>query len=507
MVSDPRWSLIDALPVAACVHREGRVLHANTAFAVALGFADVAGLGDKTLDELVHEDDRALVQERARDLSVASASLPAAEVRWRCADGRAFAMWMSSARMTLDGEAVVVEIGPAEGSSSAHAPLGPFAPTRQLASVVSLAAGVAHEINNPLTYVLANLDCLREQLRALEGKLSPATVGELDDIAAEAKTGAERVARIVHSLKVFSRVDDEQRTRTELHPVIEAACALASNEVRHRARLVKVYRPLPAVEANDARLTLVFFNLLINAVQAIQPGCADDNQIDIRTWTDHGRAVIEVRDSGCGIAPEHLSRVFDPFFTTRPQQIGTGLGLSMCHGIVTALGGDIVVESTLSVGTTVRVSIPAFSGVAPAAPVIITRVSTGSGRSGKILVVDDDAAICTVIRRTLGRRHQVTTTTSGREAIDRIKGGERYDLILCDLMMPMVTGMEVHGELTASVPEQADRIVFLTGGAFTTHARDFLKRVPNERFEKPFDGGRLRMLAREMVDDKKPAPR
>ena len=131
----------------------------------------------------------------------------------------------------------------------------------------------------------------------------------------------------------------------------------------------------------------------------------------------------------------------------------------------------------------------------------------GLFRSGKILVIDDDAAICTAIRRTLGRRHQVTTTTSGREAIDRIKGGERYDLILCDLMMPMVTGMEVHAELTEAAPEQASRLVFLTGGAFTTEAREFLKRIPNERFEKPFDGGRLRMLAKEMVDDAKPPPK
>jgi len=503
MASDQRWSLIDALPVAACVHREGRVLHANAAFAVALGFPDVDALNGNILDDLLHEDDRTLVAARTRDLSAESPSLPATDIRWRCADGGTFTMGMSSARMQVEGETSIVELGPAAGPSAAHAP---FAPMRQLTSVVSLAAGVAHGINNPLTYVLANLDCLREQLRTLSGKPTPAAIDELDEIAAEAKGGAERVARIVHSLKIFSRIDDEQRTRTELHPVIEAACALASNEIRHRARLVKVYRPLPAVEANDARLTLVFFNLFMNAVHAIQPGRADDNQIDVRTWTDHGRAVVEIRDTGCGIASEHLSRVFDPFFTTRSQELGTGLGLSMCHGIITALGGDIAVESTLSVGTTIRVSIPGFSGVAPTPPVV-TRVSTGNGRSGKILVVDDDAAICTAIRRTLGRRHQVTTTTSGREAIDRIKGGERYDLILCDLMMPMVTGMEVHAELHQATPDQADRIVFLTGGAFTAEAREFLKSIPNERFEKPFDGGRLRMLAKEMVDDARPPPK
>ena len=498
-----KWSLIDALPVAACVHRDGGVLHANAAFAVMLGCGDASTLDGKPLDELVHEDDRALVARRTRELSGAFPSLPPADIRWRCADGGTVTLAMSSAAMSIEGEEAVVELGAAAGHSAAHAP---FAPMRQLASVVSLAAGVAHGINNPLTYVLANLDSLREQLRGLTGKLPTTTIDELEEVAAEAKVGAERVARIVHSLKVFSRIDDEQRHRTDLHPLIEAACALASNEVRHRARLVRIYRPVPAVEANDARLTLVFFNILINAVQAIPPGRADDNQIEIRTWTDHGKAVIEIRDSGGGIAPDVLTRIFDPFFTTQPQEVGTGLGLSMCHGIVTALRGDIAVESTLSVGTTVRVSLPGYEGAAKVAPVA-TRVSTGTGRSGKILVIDDDAAICTAIRRTLGRRHQVTTTTSGREAIDRITGGERYDLILCDLMMPMVTGMEVHAELFAAAPDQADRIVFLTGGAFTAEARDFLKRIPNERFEKPFDGGLLRMLAKEMVDDARPPSR
>jgi CheY-like chemotaxis protein/anti-sigma regulatory factor (Ser/Thr protein kinase) len=313
-----------------------------------------------------------------------------------------------------------------------------------------------------------------------------------------------RVARIVQSLRIFSRVDDEQRAPTELAAVVEAACALAGNEIRHRARLVKIYRPLPPVEANDARLTLVFYNLFINAAQAITEGRANDNQISLRAWTENGQAVVEIRDTGAGIAPLHLPRIFDPFFTTKPQGIGTGLGLSVCRSIVSALGGEITVETTVGVGSAFKVALPAYVGP-PRPPAIATRVSTGTGRSGKILVIDDDAAICTTIRRTLGRKHQVLTTTSGSEAIERIGAGERFDLILCDLMMPVVTGMEVYTRIASVAPEQAERMVFLTGGAFTPAARDFLQRVPNVRFDKPFDGGRLRMLAKEMVDEQPPA--
>ncbi|MDB4933995.1 MAG: sensory box histidine kinase/response regulator [Labilithrix sp.] len=503
MPADPLRSLVDALPIAACVHRDGHVLYANAAFATALGFADAATLAGKSVaDELLVADDRAMVEGRWRALSVDTPTLPAADIRWRCSDGGGLSMRTSAALMPFEGASAIVELGPPDGPQRPAAPQ-PFAPVGHLGSVVSLAAGVGHEINNPLTYVLANIDCLREQLRNFSAKLPPAAFDEIDEIAAEAKQGAERVARIVHSLKIFSRVEEEQRTPADIHAVVEAACALASNEIRHRARLVKIYRPVPKVEANDARLTLVFFNVFINAAQAIAEGRADENQIDVKTWAERGRAIVEVRDTGCGIDAKALPRIFDPFFTTKEQGVGTGLGLSVCHGIVSALGGEITVETTLAVGTTVRVSLPGYSGVT-AQPAAVTRISSPNDRSGRILVVDDDASVCTAIRRTLGRRHQIVTTTSGREAIDRIAAGERYDLILCDLMMPVVTGMEVHAEILRRAPEQAERMVFITGGAFTPAAREFLRSVSNERFEKPFDGGRLRMLAKEMVDDEPP---
>ena len=498
MAIDPLRCLLDAVPGPACVHRNGRMVHANEAFLRALGLADVAALEGTAIDDLVEAGDRELMIRR-RDGSPSSI-LEATDVRWRCVDGRTSTMKMSSLHMPFEGEAATVELGQyaAPGNPSAS-----FEPARQLASIGSLAAGVAHEISNPLTYVLANIDCLRGQLRSVATKLPPRVLAEMDEMAAEAAHGAERVARIVHSLRIFSRVEEERRAPIELHPIIEAASALAANEIRHRAQLVQRYQPLPRVEANDARLTLAFFNLLLNAAQAIVEGRAESNRIEIKTWTDQGRAVVEIRDTGCGIAPEHLPRIFDPFFTTKAQGVGTGLGLSMCQGTVSALGGEVTVETTVGVGTAVRVTLPAFAGVAPTtAPA--TRISSGAGRSGRILVVDDDASICSAIRRTLGRSHHVVTVTSGREAIDRIKDGERFDLILCDLMMPVVTGVEVHDEILRLAPQQAERMVFMSGGAFTPAARDFLRRVPNERFDKPFDGGLLRTLAKEMLDDAPP---
>jgi CheY-like chemotaxis protein len=244
-------------------------------------------------------------------------------------------------------------------------------------------------------------------------------------------------------------------------------------------------------------------NLLVNAAQAIREGRADENEIAVSTWTDDaGWAVVEVRDTGEGIAPEHLPRIFDPSFTTKPQGSGTGLGLSICHGIVNAPGGEIVVESSVGAGSVFRVLLPGAVATVESRPPT-TRVSTGKGRSGKVLVVDDDATIGAAIARVLGANHEVVALTSGQEALARLRAGARFDLILCDLMMPVLTGMDVYAELQRVAPEQAERVVFLTGGAFTHSARAFLEQVPNERFEKPFDAARLRMLVRTMVDTPK----
>ncbi|CAN5769709.1 hypothetical protein BH11MYX4_BH11MYX4_10380 [soil metagenome] len=501
MALDPMRSLVDVLPGAACVHRDGRVVHANRAFATALGFADPAELSALPIETLVCVEDRAPFEARWRGLSVSDPSARALPVGWLARDGAVIRMRTSAAWVAFEGAPAVVELGEIGGARTRSARL---ATADRLASVGTLAAGVAHEINNPLTYVLANLDYIREQLEVHRSKLPDAAFRELDDLAAEAKSGAERVARTVRSLRVFSRLDEDRRVPLDILQVVESALALASNEIRHRARVLKVYRPVPLVLADEARLTQVFFSLLINAAQATADGHADENQIDVKTWTDDGNAVVEIRDSGGGIRPEHIARVFDPFFTTKPQGLGSGLGLAISHGTVESLGGDIIVESTLGLGATFRVVLPGAPNATQERP-RPPRVSTGRGRTGKIMVIDDDAAVGAAIRRALGRRHDVVTTTTAQEAIDRIGAGELFDLILCDLMMPQMSGMDLHAELLLLAPDQAARMVFITGGAFTVAAREFLDRVPNERFDKPFDASRLRLLAKTMVDDL-PAP-
>jgi PAS domain S-box-containing protein len=370
----------------------------------------------------------------------------------------------------------------------------------RMASVGTLAAGVAHEINNPLAYVTANLDMIAEEIRVISGGSPSGLMKELEEMTLEARQGAERVRKIVRGLKTLSRSDEERCVPLDLRPILDLSINMAFNEIRHRARLVKDFGKTPPVDGDDARLGQVFVNLLVNAAQAIPEGDTEANEIRVVTKTDEvGRAVIEVRDSGAGIDPAIIDRIFDPFFTTKRVGVGTGLGLSICHSIVTGMGGEITVERIPGGGTQFRVVLPASSMAS--APVALAPGKPAAAKlplRGRVLVVDDDEMVGVMLGRVL-RDHEVTVVTKGREALRLLASGREFDVILSDLMMPEMTGMQLHSELARTSPEDADRMIFLTGGAFTPSARSFLDQVPNPRLEKPFDSQNLRAMVQRFL--------
>jgi signal transduction histidine kinase len=369
----------------------------------------------------------------------------------------------------------------------------------RMASVGMLAAGVAHEINNPLAAVVANLDLMATGLAELveERNVRDRLLEVLDELH-DARESADRLRHIVRDLKIFSRSTGEERCGpVSVKRVLESSLRMAWNEIRHRARLVKEYADVPDVDGNEARLGQVFLNLIVNAAQAIQEGNAEQNVIQISTEIDSasGRVAVEVRDSGSGIPAENLARIFDAFFTTKPIGDGTGLGLSICHKIVTGIGGEILVKSQLGKGSVFRVLLPPTSAEA-ALPEPIVTVAPPT-RKGRVLIIDDEPMVARALGRVLQHDHNVTVALTAGDACQRIIAGERYDVILCDLMMPQMTGMELHAQLLRSVPEQATQMVFLTGGAFTSGARSFLDGVANQWIEKPFDTQQLRSIINE----------
>jgi signal transduction histidine kinase/CheY-like chemotaxis protein len=418
----------------------------------------------------------------------------------------------------------------------------------KMAAVGTLAAGVGHEINNPLAYIVSNLEYANQEVGALAREVPQALGGErlrdLERALSEARHGAERVRRIVRDLKTFSRGDEEGREPVELHAVLDSAAKMAGSELRPRARLVKEYGGALWVDGNEPRLAQVFLNLVINSAQALPEGRPEENEVRLVTRREGERVVVEVRDTGCGIPPEVMGRIFDPFFTTKPVGVGTGLGLALCHRFVTAMGGEIGVESEPGKGTVVRVVLRAAAapvkveaalggrrleaqGVGeraqggqlegragggesqPAAQAVqsgvqATRPASQQGAAsmrGRVLVVDDDPMVSSALRRTLAREHDVEVVMSSREALARLVSpeGAGVDVVLCDLMMPELTGMDLHAELAVAAPAVARRMVFITGGAFTQSAREFLERVENARVEKPFEPQKLREQVRDWV--------
>ena len=476
-------TLIAGTPDLICVQRRGKLVLVNPAFCAALGSPPPALLGT-ALRDLVPSEFHALLE--IRSLAAAQGKVnPPCELSFVRRDGRKLPVEVALIPVRLEGEPSIMLV--ARDVSERNVLQQRLLLADRMASVGTLAAGVAHEINNPLAYVMANLDFAREALGGDERAREA-----LDD----ASEGVRRVAQIVRDLKLFSRPDAEREGAVDLREVLRTSIKMSMNEIRHRARLVEELDAVPHVWANEARLGQVFLNLLINAAQAIPEGHAGEDKITVRLRASGEDVVVEVQDTGAGMSAEVRQRIFDPFFTTKPVGIGTGLGLSICHGIVSAAGGTIVVETEPGRGSIFRVTLPASTGGAlkavPSEPAARVTVR------GRVLVIDDEPAIGRAIARRLRTDHEVEVATSGADGL-ALARAQRFDAIICDLMMPGLTGMDVAEQLAASDGPAAQRMIFLTGGAFTPRAQQFLEQVGGRWLEKPVDFPRLQELIQRVA--------
>jgi PAS domain S-box-containing protein len=337
--------------------------------------------------------------------------------------------------------------------------------SERLAALGTLAAGVAHEINNPLTYIKANLEQQRDQLRQALGALNPQVITTMATLNEENLVGVDRVAEIVKNLLSTARPDTRSETSFQLSPLIESCIRVANNEIRHRAQLVVDLEPRPMfISGNQAQLSQVLVNLLFNSVGAIESGQTKSNTITVSSGLKSENVVyISVSDTGKGIAPEHIERIFDPFFTTKKIGSGTGLGLSICHRIITSMNGEIHVTSELGQGTTFTISLPTTTP--PETTVAASALTTLDTPPLDILIVDDLPQIAKVISRML-KQHQTTSVYSSSKALE-LMTAITYDAIICDVMMPDMTGLELYQEVKRRWPGQEQRFIFVTGGIFS----------------------------------------
>jgi PAS domain S-box-containing protein len=497
-------AMIEQSPDVVLVHRDLRLIYVNRRAVTYLGYAGPEALRGQHVRTIVHPDDFATIEQRVQGLLATGTSLQPAEFRMERADSSTVVVEATSIIVDFAGEPAVLTI--ARDRTERRSLEARLILADRMASIGTLAAGIAHEINNPLSYVKTNLALVAEELT---GTGASAT---MQLAVADALEGAERVQKIVGGLKVFARADHQERSVIDVPRALELALRITTNELRHRGRITTEYGPLPLLIGDESRLSQVLINLLVNASQALPEGAIERNEIRVRTRTDElGRGIIEIEDNGCGMPPEVLKRAFDPFFTTKAVGEGTGLGLSICLGIIESLGGTLTAESKVDVGSTFRISLPASTAVearAPAAEVAAEAAEAAvaapapgapaTSTRSRILLVDDDDRVRDSLGRMLRRQDDVVLAKSGDEALGVLAGDASFDAIVSDLMMPGMTGMELHAEVARRFPRLATRMIFMSGGAFTAEARDFVERLGELCLEKPFEIAQLRARLRSL---------
>jgi PAS domain S-box-containing protein len=346
----------------------------------------------------------------------------------------------------------------------------------RLVAIGTLAAGVAHEINNPLQYMQLGVELLS---RALAG--FPDAREAVAEHVSNLEHGITRISAISRTLRGFARTSDSKPGPVDATPIVDRALAMVANEVRHRARIVRNTIDGPCfVLANGPQLEQVLVNLLVNAIQALTGAGDDTITVTLRAIAGE-RIALSVEDTGHGMPEEVRARVFDPFFTTKRAGDGMGLGLSVSKSLVEAMNGDIELTSAPGKGTTATVIVRAYSGT----PQLVEH-ELAHGPSRRVLVIDDEQRVRDSLRDLVGAYHEVTVADSGPAAL-ALLDAHSFDVILCDVMMPEMNGIDVYRTIAETRPGLEDRIVFMSGGAFIPALAELVASTPNRRIDKPFE--------------------
>ena len=492
-------TVVHGAPDGVAILRGPTILYLNPRAARLLGLGRPEDGYGRPITEFLHPDDQAAAATRIRDLLQSGTPHEAPhEYRSRSRHGRELVIEISSILIDFEGERAVLAF--ARDVTERKAMQARLAQADRLAALGMLSAGVAHEINNPLAYVLLNLELLSRELVKGEALNRTALVARLE----EARHGAERVATIVRDLKTFAREDHGVRWPVELEAVLDAALSVVGVDIEKRGRVTRSYGQIPTVEGIAARLEQVFVNLLLNAAQALPEGDPEQHEVRVSASHDSEWIYVKVRDTGTGMTDEIQRRIFDPFFTTKAPGGGTGLGLPICQGIVGAHGGTLEVTSAPGAGSTFTVKLKRFQGSPGARP---TESIAPISPHGRILIVDDDANVGRTLSLALEHEHEVTVVTSGPAALDALRAapqGREFDAVLCDLLMPGMTGAELFAIARAELPRVAGRFIFMSGGYWAGSDASHTGTQPV--LEKPFNLEQVRAALRDVVTRSQSSP-
>lgn len=476
--------ILDHVPVGVVVHFDGVLRYVNQHAAHMLRVPTSTLVGQSMFSR-IHPDDQPGVRERTERTRRDGVIPPPSEIRVLRDDGS-----ILSARVHPAGTLAY------RGEDCLCACLEDLAPERRrressiledrMQTIGQIAAGVAHEINNPLTWMIDALD---------EAQRAPDAVGRIR----EARDGAERIRHVVRELTLFTRDPAQGDVATEIGEVVRAAVHLSRRTVEASAS-VRIDGPAEDVwvVGSGPKLGQVCLNLLLNASAAMP---SDRRGEVVVSWRVRGdRCRVTIGDDGRGMSPDVMSRAFEPFFTTRAGEGGTGLGLAMCQNIVADLGGAIAIDSELEQGTVVTIDLRIAT-----APEKVTSEAPPEASPCRVLLVEDQVMVGRALaRRMRSMGHHVEHVRDGREAFDRLESERGFDAIVCDLMMPEMSGQELHTAISGRWPPLVNRIVFMTGGAFTEGAREFLQGLDTPWLVKPFEDDEL-VRALSHVVSRRPA--
>ena len=376
----------------------------------------------------------------------------------------------------------------------------------RLIAVGQLAAGVAHELNNPAAFVLANLAAFERNIVRIAGAALPHVVGadaaalaeglrEAREINRDNITGVERIVTIVRELRNFSRIEPDRVDTFEIADVVADACTLVRAEVSYRAQLEILVPDGLRVRGDGTRLTQVVTNLLLNAAQAIPEGAARTNAVTVTADAQGGMVRLVFRDTGAGMSEEAQQRLFEPFFTTKSRDLGTGLGLAISADIVRHHGGTLRLLATSPRGTEFEVRLPRDGAPVPPSAVIVmapTPPLTATSERARVLIIDDESMLLDSYARIFRHEFDLTLASSGREAIDELAKGTPWAAVVCDVMMPDQDGIAVHDWVSAHRPELLSRMIFCSGGAYTPRTLAFTERLGDQVLQKPIGMRALR---------------
>ena len=395
------------------------------------------------------------------------------------------------------GELVAIE-GLLVDVSAEHTARTRLVQNDRLATLGTLAAGVAHEINNPAAFILLGLDMLDRLLNGAGITMEPAAAQGAGELLHELRDSIRRIVDIARDLRLFASppsASNGRRTVIDVNRTVESALSLTRGQIIERAQLFRRLDEVPPVLMEDGRLAQVVVNLLVNAAQAIPKAYGRDQGITVSTRSDGRTVEIEVRDTGVGIPAEILARIWQPFFTTKSAEAGTGLGLSISREIVERAGGQFWAESPVapvagddparpSCGARFVISLPAAGRGEVITPITSPLPRTLSARV-RVLVVEDEPSLARALGDELGRLHQVTVVSCAMDALTAIEG-QSFDVILCDLRMPGMSGEAFYTRVAQIDPAHARRFIFMTGVGFGADVERFLAAAGRPVLEKPF---------------------